>query len=138
VQEARRRHPDLDIRLGDATRLPHPDASVDAVCLFTVLSSILDPDLQTAVAAEVRRVLRPGGHVVWYDLRRDNPRNPQVRGIGASRLRGLFPGFDSDLRSLTLVPPLARRLGPATRPLYPLLARLPWLRTHLLGILTQP
>lgn len=138
VEQARSTHPDLDIRLGDATRLPYADASHHAVCLFTVMSSILDPDLRAAVAAEVRRVLRPGGKVVWYDLRRDNPRNPHVRGIGEGTLAELFSGFDADVDSVTLVPPLARRLGPATGPLYPVLARVPWLRTHLLGILTKP
>jgi SAM-dependent methyltransferase len=46
---------------GDAANLPLADGSVDAVWLSTVIHHI--PDLRAA-AAEVRRVLRPGGTVL--------------------------------------------------------------------------
>lgn len=50
---------------GDATRLPHVDASVDAVVLTAVLGEI--PDREAALA-EVRRVLKPGGRLVVGEL----------------------------------------------------------------------
>lgn len=46
---------------GDAAAIPLPDAHVDAVWLSTVVHHI--PDLPAA-AAEIRRVLRPGGLVL--------------------------------------------------------------------------
>ncbi|WP_353813454.1 class I SAM-dependent methyltransferase [Agromyces sp. SYSU T00266] len=47
-----------------AERIPLPDASVDAVVGTYVLCSVTD---QAAALAEVRRVLRPGGTVVFVD-----------------------------------------------------------------------
>ncbi|WP_432979881.1 class I SAM-dependent methyltransferase [Dactylosporangium sp. CA-233914] len=46
---------------GDAAHIPLPDGDVDAVWLSTVVHHI--PDLPAA-AAEIRRVLRPGGSVL--------------------------------------------------------------------------
>nr|BFE65206.1 hypothetical protein GCM10020063_097320 [Dactylosporangium thailandense] len=46
---------------GDAERIPLPDGDVDAVWLSTVVHHL--PDLPAA-AAEIRRVLRPGGLVL--------------------------------------------------------------------------
>ena len=83
------------------------------------------------------RVLRVGGGVLWYDFRFNNPANRNVRGMGRRSIIRLFPNFELRLQSLTLLPPLARRLGPLTSVLYPALARLPFLRTHWLGLLKQ-
>ncbi|GAA2041316.1 class I SAM-dependent methyltransferase [Agromyces tropicus] len=47
-----------------AERIPLPDASVDAVVGTYVLCSVAD---QATALAEVRRVLRPGGRVVFVD-----------------------------------------------------------------------
>ncbi len=51
----------LDVREGDATALPFPDASFDVTCSFKVLAHV--PDLARALA-EMARVTRPGGFVV--------------------------------------------------------------------------
>ncbi|HKH65254.1 MAG TPA: methyltransferase domain-containing protein [Solirubrobacterales bacterium] len=50
---------------GDATDLPHEDASVDAVILTAVLGEI--PDAAAALR-EIRRVLKPGGRLVVGEL----------------------------------------------------------------------
>ena len=64
VAEARRRYPALDVRQGDASDLPFADGEFDLVTQFTVLSSILDPTLRRAVAAEMSASrARPGGSV---------------------------------------------------------------------------
>jgi SAM-dependent methyltransferase len=47
-----------------AERIPLPDASVDAVVGTVVLCSVAD---QSAVLAEVRRVLRPGGRYLFFE-----------------------------------------------------------------------
>jgi len=138
VATARRRHPDLEVRVANAEALPFADARFALVLAFTVFTSILDAGMAARVAAEIARVLRPGGAVVWYDFRWSNPWNPHVRGIGRAGVRALFPGFVPHLHSLTVLPPLARRLGRATPALYPVLARVPPLRTHWLGLLRKP
>ena len=76
--------------------------------------------------------------MVWYDFRRDNPRNPNVRGVRKAAIEKLFPGFEMRLQTVTLLPPLARRLGKLTPVLLPVLTRVPFLRTHLLGLLIKP
>lgn len=52
----------LELRQGDATSLPYEDASFDGAFLVTVLGEI--PDQEKALR-ELRRVLRPGGRVVF-------------------------------------------------------------------------
>ncbi|MCB4821489.1 class I SAM-dependent methyltransferase [Roseicella aerolata] len=56
--EARRRHPGIDFRVGDAEAIPLPDAAMDTViCAF----GMLHMDRPERVLAEIARVLRPGG-----------------------------------------------------------------------------
>jgi len=137
IEVARRTHPDIHFACGNAEYLEFPDAYCDLVLLFTVFSSILDDRMAGNVANEVRRVLKPGGAVLWYDFRYNNPWNPHVRGMTKRHIRSFFPGFEMHLRTITLLPPLARRLGRLTPVLYPLLAAIPPLRTHYLGLLIR-
>jgi SAM-dependent methyltransferase len=139
VEAARARLPRTDVRCGDASELPWPSGSFDLVCQQTVFSSILDPAMRQRVAGEMLRVLAPGGCIVWYDLRMDNPRNPDVQGISRREILALFPGCALERRLVTLAPPLARRLPDAVLPLaYPLLSAVPWLCTHILGLVVTP
>ncbi|MBC7361715.1 MAG: methyltransferase domain-containing protein [Candidatus Aminicenantes bacterium] len=138
IDTAQRTYPKIHFRCGNAESLDWDDDTFDLVLLFTVFSSILSGVMADNVAREIRRVLKPGGGVLWYDIRFDNPRNPHVRGITKRQLRSWFPGFQMDLRSVTLLPLLARRLGKLTPVAYPLLSRLTCLRTHYLGLLIKP
>ena len=66
AQRAAARYPKLNLELADqvAEALPYPDASFDTVvCTFT-LCSVQDP---VAVLQEVRRVLRPGGALLFSE-----------------------------------------------------------------------
>jgi ubiquinone/menaquinone biosynthesis C-methylase UbiE len=57
---------------GTAEALPAPDATVDAVVASLVLCTVTDPD---QALAEVRRVLRPGGRLRFYEhVRATDPR----------------------------------------------------------------
>lgn len=138
IEAARRAYPHLRFACANAERLCFPDGFFDLVLLFTVFSSILDDGMAQNVAREVRRVLKPGGPVVWYDFRYNNPTNRNVRGMTKRLIRRFFPDFRMKLRSITLLPPLARRLGRLTPVLYPLLAAISPLRTHYLGLLIRP
>jgi len=59
IAESRRWYGELPLQLVDGVRLPFADASFDVVLSFDVFEHIPDSD---AHLAEVRRVLRPGGH----------------------------------------------------------------------------
>jgi len=68
VERARRRAAELGlearVEVGDAMRLPYPDASFDAVLLHLILAIVAEP---RACLREAARVLRPGGRVAVFD-----------------------------------------------------------------------
>lgn len=61
----------VTVRPGTAERIPSPDASADAVVTSLVLCSVAD---QGAALAEIRRVLRPGGTLAFYEHVRSDHR----------------------------------------------------------------
>ncbi len=138
IRRAASRLPLADLRTGDAAELPWEDATFDLVSQFTLFSSILSEPVRRSVAAEMFRVLKPGGHILWYDLRIDNPANPAVRGIRAAEIQKLFPSGIVHLTKTTLAPPLARRLVPLSWTLALLLEKLPFLRTHYVAVIEKP
>jgi len=133
---AHSRYPDLHIMQGNAAMLGFDTGVFDLILFFTVFSSVLNDDLRQTIATEALRILKPGGAIIWYDLRIPNPGNANVKPLGRKELQSLFPSLTLDLQATTLLPPLARRLGKATELLYPRLSRLGWLRTHYVGLLT--
>lgn len=139
VEKALHLNPNLDIRCGSATKLPWPDAAFDLACQHTVFTSILDSLMRQQIAAEMARIIRPGGAILWYDFIYDNPHNPDVRGVKAKEIKKLFPEFKQYLHRITLAPFVARRLPESLLSvLYPLLSAIPLLRTHYLGLLIKP
>ena len=138
IATAEQAYPDIQFKVGNAEQLPFRDGFFDLVLVSTVLSSILDPAMALNVCREVDRVLSPGGAVIWYDFRLSNPLNHHVRPISRRRIAALFPGYSLRLQTVSLLPPLARRLGRLTDRLYAPLQTLPFLRTHLLGLLRKP
>ncbi|MBW3633528.1 MAG: class I SAM-dependent methyltransferase [Chloroflexi bacterium] len=121
-----------------ADELPFEDGSFDVVVASTLFSSLPSADLEARVAAEIGRVLCPGAWLLWYDLRYDNPANRGVHGIDRRRLRVLFPGWSAQIRTMTLLPPVARRLGRLTAVFYRPLEALPLLRSHFVGRIRRP
>jgi demethylmenaquinone methyltransferase/2-methoxy-6-polyprenyl-1,4-benzoquinol methylase len=61
LREGKRRHPELPLTAGDATRLPFADAVFDAVTISFGLRNVQDTD---AALRELLRVTKPGGRVV--------------------------------------------------------------------------
>jgi SAM-dependent methyltransferase len=61
----------------DATALPFDDHRFDLVLSFAMLHHVVDWEL---AVAEAVRVLRPGGHLVGYDLIHATPRQHKHRG----------------------------------------------------------
>lgn len=153
--KARERRRGLDVRQGDASRMPYPDASFDVVTQFTCLSSVLDAGVRSHIAAEMRRVVRPGGTLVSYDLRpaprpirelgrlarraaeRRGPAWTPVEPLGRDELGRLFGDGQWTIRETTLnaaLPAVLRR----SRAGVLALSAVPALRSHLLAVLRIP
>lgn len=130
--------PEVELLEGDASAIERPEASVDAVLVATVFSSLLDPTFQQRLAATLWRWVKPGGGVIWYDFTVDNPRNPDVRGVPLTRIQALFPEGHITHERITLAPPLARATCRLHPQLYPLLNAIPLLRTHVLAWVAKP
>ena len=134
IQLAQRLCPNISFSVADARELPFASDSWDMVILFTVISSVTNLSIQSQIASEPLRVLKPQGAVLWYDFW-INPINPDTVGITLNRIRELFPGCRLYLKRTTLIPPLARRLARISRSLCWLLESLPFLRTHYMGLI---
>lgn len=61
LREGKKRHPELPLTAGDATRLPFADGVFDAVTISFALRNVHDTD---AALREMRRVAKPGGRLV--------------------------------------------------------------------------
>lgn len=91
-------------------RLPFADGVFDVVCQNVVFSSIIDAPMRRSVAAEMLRVLRPGGHVLWYDAARTRGRDPHFVPVGLAEAQDLFPGVGWRWRRVTTDLGLMRRI----------------------------
>jgi SAM-dependent methyltransferase len=138
VEQARSSSPGLQIACGSASDLPFPDGSFDFVSQFMLFTSVLDAGVKRRIAAEVDRVLVPGGQLLWYDFAFNNPSNPDVRGIGMAEVHHLFPAFSMTHRRITLAPPLGRAIGRFGPAIYYLVSKLRPLCTHYLCLLKKP
>jgi ubiquinone/menaquinone biosynthesis C-methylase UbiE len=100
----RTKYPDIEFLEGDVENLPFPPASLDGVLLSGLVHHLPDP---SRCAAEVFRVLKPGGSFVAFDPHRMNPymylyrdrSSPFYSSVGvtenerpvlASRIAGVF------------------------------------------------
>jgi SAM-dependent methyltransferase len=137
-EEARRNLPqDVMLVEGDAATIQFPDL-YDVVLQSTVFSSILQPEMRRAVAANMWRHTSPGGLIISYDLAVNNPKNRDVRRLGGQEFARLFPGSVALSRKrLTLAPPIGRRVS-HSRWGYRALALAPFLRSHRLMVLRKP
>ena len=124
ARAAAARVPGSKIERGDIRRLPLPDASCSLVTLITVLASMGSADDVDAALHEALRVLEPGGAVVIWDSRWPTL-NRDTRLVRMGALRASL-GTNLTVRTITLAPPLARRVGR----LYAPLARVGPLRSH--------
>jgi ubiquinone/menaquinone biosynthesis C-methylase UbiE len=134
VRDAKSAHPATPFLVGDGRRLPFATNQFDLVYQSVMTSSNLAVETRRSIAREMARVVRPGGLVLWYDMRFRNPFNPLTRPISQSELHCWFRGLACEIAPITLLPPLARSLAPLSIALCRLLERLPILRTHLLAI----
>ncbi len=138
VTEAKRLCPEtVRIQCGNAAELDFPSATFDLILQSTTFTSILDSGLKKQIAAEMLRVVKGDGLIVWYDYHVNNPWNPDVRGVKRREVRQLFPGCRIDLRRVTLAPPLSRLITPYSWMTCYFLEKIPLLCTHYLGVIQK-
>ena len=137
VKEAKSLSPNITFQCGNAEELPYEDETFDIVVQFTVFTSILNSKMKKNIAREILRVLKFRGIILWYDYHIDNPRNSDVKGIKRKEIIELFPNCHLYLRSVTLAPPLTRAIAPYSWLLCNILEKIPFLRTHYLGIIKK-
>lgn len=125
----------VTIECGTAAELRFPAHSFDIVLQAGLFSSLLDQDTKIAVAAEMLRVVRPTGVILWYDALLASPGNPYVQPVSRSEICGLFPGCSIELERIGLAGPLARFLAPRSRRLCALLSQFSPLCTRYVGAL---
>ncbi|MBN1864228.1 MAG: class I SAM-dependent methyltransferase [Victivallales bacterium] len=131
---ARARLPVSDIKNGDASSLPWSDKSFDIVFQSTVFTSVTAGDAKAAIASEMKRVCKKNGFILWYDFAFDNPRNPDVKGVGKREISKLFSPWICEFRRATLAPPIARQIVPFSRLLADVIeTACPPLRTHIVA-----
>jgi glycosyltransferase involved in cell wall biosynthesis/protein-L-isoaspartate O-methyltransferase len=130
VRMASERVPDAVVVEGDARRLPFEDGSFDVVSMLTLLSSLAERADVALALREARRVLAPGGGLLVWEPRLPNPLNRNTQLITARLVRGALGDVQLSARTITVLPPVARRLGRRTGVLYPRLAGIPALRSH--------
>ena len=116
----------------------YSSGSFDIVLQAGVFTSVLDHDMRRAMAAEMLRVLRPNGIIVWYDIFWENLGSSYLRPVTKEELRDLFPGCMLDLRRVSLAPLLTRLLTPRSWSASAMLSRVPSLCTHDLGAIRLP
>lgn len=138
VALARRLCPDqVRIQCANAAQLPFSRQTFDLVLQSTVFTSVLDEESKRRIAAEMIRVVKNEGIIIWYDFHVNNPWNRDVRGVKRSEIVRLFPDCRIELRRATLLPPLTRFLATYSYLACYLLEKIPPFCTHYLGVIRK-
>lgn len=97
--EGIRSKPDAAIEslLGDATAIPLDSKSVDFAILSCVSHHLTNQQLE-ATLAEINRILKPGGHFLFYDALK-NPQSKRASFLWSVD-RGSMPRFAEDLHAM--------------------------------------
>jgi len=118
-----------------AAQLPFASQSFSLVTQFTMMTSVLDRTAREMISYEMMRVLRPGGYILWFDFRYNNPANKHTRAIGRRELQEYFQDMPVHMETTNLLPQLARKLTGIGIPLLKIFYAIPILRTHYLALI---
>jgi SAM-dependent methyltransferase len=138
VDYCRAHAPEIRVHAGSADAIPEPDGRFDLAIAFTLFSSVPDEGVSAGIARELLRITRPGGYIIIYDMRRRSPGNRHVHPISREDIRRWFPRAQMRVKTITLAPPVARRVGQWMPWLYGPFASIPVLRTHVIYVLRRP
>ena len=112
VARARTLWPDLAFRqVDDLARLPAAPGSLDLVMTFTVLQHVIDAEAER-VTGELRRVLRPGGHVLLCEETDEAHVTGDIRPGGRCTIGRSVERYERMLAPMALVDTSPRRIEP--------------------------
>lgn len=126
----KRKYPHSNIITMNATNITFENDTFDFITVFTLFSSIINPDIRKSIAKEIIRILKPGGFILFYDVRYNNPFNKNLVAIRIREIKRLFPKMQFKVDRVTILPPLVRMLGKANSYLYKYLSSINFLNTH--------
>lgn len=72
----------VEVKTGDITKLPFPDASFDAIISMTVIHNIPSRQARDEALRELVRVLKPGGRMAIFDLLHATRYTEVLQGTG--------------------------------------------------------
>lgn len=111
----------------------------DLVCAQTVFTSILDDALRKNLADKMWEHLKPGGWVLVFDFRYNNPSNKNVRKVTRKELLKWWPSTQTYYFTDMLAPPLARLFVSNSWLIVELITLLvPFLRSHFVYVVRKP
>jgi len=116
---------------GAAIFFGHPFTALS----ITALVALYWFGIRRGLSREMLRVLRPNGHILWYDCRLSNPARA-VRGLNRRDIARLFPNCRIDFAVTTLVPPLSRAIARHSCALAAALESLRFTCTHLAAVIS--
>lgn len=94
IAAARARFPEITFHQIESSTIPLPDASVDAVLLFTVLTCVPTDEGQRAIVKELHRVLKRGGLLYISDLWLQTDERNLTRYARDEQKYGIYGVFD--------------------------------------------
>lgn len=128
----------ITLQIGSCHQLQFDDAAFDVVHQSMLFSSLIDAELRQQSAVQLWRVLKPGGHMLWYDFF-INPINRMIVPMTMRRIRPLFPQAQLLHRTrIAFAPPIARLLTRFADPIIPYLEALKIFNTHYLLLMRKP
>ena len=126
INDAKTRFQNINFIHGNATSMDFSDSEFDIVMESTMFVQITDSELASNIAAEMMRVLKPGGYLILVDWRYSKP-GGKYKAFSKKRMIGLFmEGNRAKLVKISngaLVPPVGRFLSAYLPSLYFLFCR---------------
>jgi len=138
LHQARRHAPAAGLALADGARLPLRDGRLDVVLALTSLSSMPSLAMRRDAAAQMLRVLRPGGVALCYEFVHKNPLNKYTVTLRPRQLAALFEGARVEIHRMSLHPWLVRALWPFGPRVLDAVEGIGALRSHLLAVVKKP
>ena len=157
IEMERIKYPNVRLIHGNAAEIPCEDNSFDIVMQFMCFSSILDSGLREKIASEMWRITKPGGVILFYDMRpvpgvikimsriqknlfrrahRDTLPKTPIAPLTIKDIKGLFPDGIFSYRSVSLLFKLAQ-ISDKSHLTAEFLSSFPALRTHNLVLIRK-
>jgi SAM-dependent methyltransferase len=138
LEVARRISPgSMNFHCGDLSSFP--DGYFGLIVANLVFTSILNAEERRKTALEMSRVLAPGGVIMVFDFRYNNPFNKQVKKVNHRDLVSYWSDCKLvEYRTLILLPPISRVLARISSILCGVLASFSPLRSHFVVAFRRP